>query len=79
LPWFRKRPEEPRCYLSYRLGMTAGGFDAITSTDQVMSAGWNIGNYSLQLHYSPTGNNGVTGIGPGSGKRWAVELVRAGW
>lgn len=73
LPWFRKDKHTPRCYASYRASVTSG--DSAVS-DQQMSLGWNIGTYAVVVHYSPTGNTGVTGIGTGSGKNWAIELVR---
>lgn len=73
LPWFRKEKQNPRAYISYRANLTSST-DSIS--DQLMSLGWKIGQYTLVVHYSPTGNTGVTGIGTGSGKKWAVELVR---
>ncbi|MHB0936089.1 MAG: LPS-assembly protein LptD [Armatimonadota bacterium] len=78
LPWFRKNKNVPRCYLGYRASITTGE-DTSTVADQLFSLGWNFGSYGLVARYSPTGNNAVTGIGTGTGKRWAIELVRQGW
>ncbi len=74
LPWFRKDKRTPRLYASFTGSMTSGDQKVV---DQQMSLGWNIGKYALVVHYSPTGNTGVTGIGTGSGKDWAIELVRS--
>jgi len=78
LPWFRQQSNIPRCYLRYRTSITHGK-EIATVADQLFTLGWNFGNYALVAHYSPTGNNAVTGLGTGSGKRWAIELVRSGW
>lgn len=78
LPWFRKNKNIPRCYLGYRTSITTSQ-DAASVADQLFSLGWNFGSYALVARYSPTGNNAVTGLGTGSGKRWALELVRQGW
>jgi|GEM_PF-2471929 len=78
LPWFRQQSNIPRCYLRYRTSITQGK-EITTVADQLFTLGWNFGNYALVAHYSPTGNNAVTGLGTGSGKRWAIELVRSGW
>jgi len=78
LPWFRKSKNVPRCYLAYRASITTGE-ETSTVADQLFSLGWNFGSYALVARYSPTGNNAVTGLGTGTGKRWALELVRQGW
>jgi hypothetical protein len=78
LPWFRREKNIPRCYLRYRTSITHGE-EITTVADQLFTLGWNFGNYALVTHYSPTGNSAVTGLGTGTGKRWAIELVRSGW
>lgn len=65
-----------RWYLQYTASLSAGDTD---TADHLFSLGWDVGAYSLVVHYSPTGNNAVTGIGSGTGKHWSVELVRQGW
>ena len=76
LPWFRTKKHEPRAMLQYTGSMSSGQFG---TTDSLFSAGYIFGYYTLMLHYSPSGNNAVTGIGTGTGKRWAFELVRQSW
>ncbi len=77
LPWFLKRNREPRCYLQYRASLNNGA--TTLGADQLFSLGINLGSFDLIGHYSPTSNNAVTGLGSGTGKKWAVELVRSAW
>ncbi|HEY3378803.1 MAG TPA: hypothetical protein VGL77_15050 [Armatimonadota bacterium] len=78
LPWNRARSGERRLFMEYTASFTSQK-DSPISADHFFTLGRPIGSYTLQLHYSPTGNNNVTGIGTGTGKRWAFELVREGW
>ena len=76
LPWWRTKDHKPRAVLQYTGSMSSG---QLSSMDSLFSVGYVIGAYSLMLHYSPSGNNAVSGIGSGTGKRWAIELVRQAW
>jgi len=77
LPFFHAAANGQRpLYLQYNASMSAG---KTTSADHLFTLGWNIGAYALLMHYSPTGNNAVTGIGSGTGKHWAIEFARQGW
>ena len=78
LPWGRTHNGNHRWSLQYAASVISGQ-NAISTADHLFSMGWDIGAYTLVVHYSPTGNNAVTGIGSGTGKHWAVELVRQGW
>jgi hypothetical protein len=77
LPWFRDAMRQPRTYVRYNASMMKG--ETSTTQDHLFSLGWRLGAYSVVAHYSPTGNTSVTGIGTGTGRHWAVELVRASW
>ena len=76
LPWWRAPKEPPRVFLQYQGSMTTGAFQTV---DHMLTLGWRISQFSLLMHYSPSGNNAVTGLGTGTGKKWAIELVRQGW
>jgi hypothetical protein len=76
LPWDRTPVGTPRWYLRYRTNLSSG---ASAVTDQMFTLAREVGAYTIQVHYSPTGNTATTGIGTGSGKHWAVQLTRAGW
>lgn len=76
LPWDRAKNGAANWWLRYRASYNR---DDDTTADHLVTLGRNIGNYSVLLHYSPTGNTGVTGIGTGTGKNLAIELVRQGW
>lgn len=77
LPWQRKADTNPPWFFRYHGNVTSGSGQ--TTAAHLLSFGRDIGAYSLVLHYSPTGNTGVTGIGSGTGSRLALELVRQGW
>ena len=78
LPWLRREKHIPRLYTQYRASVTQG-VNIPMVADQLFTLGWNIGKFALVIHYSPTGNNAVTGLGTGTGKRWAFELVHTAW
>ncbi|MHB9131730.1 MAG: hypothetical protein ACYDBB_11660 [Armatimonadota bacterium] len=90
LPWNRAENNDPRWYFRYNGSLSLNTYDRIgadntvTSTrtinsDHLLSLGRDFKNFSIVLHYSPSGNNAVTGFGSGTGKKWAIELVRQGW
>jgi hypothetical protein len=78
LPWQRTTNGDPRWAVTGTVGVTTANGGS-TISDQLFSLSRDIGPYSIVLHYSPTGNTAVTGIGSGTGSRWAVELVRQSW
>ena len=78
LPWFRDPQGNPRTFFRYEANMSISN-GATQNADHLLSLGYDIGAYALVVHYSPTSDTGVTGIGNASGKKWALELVRQGW
>lgn len=78
LPWFRDPKGNPRTFFRYT-GNASFGDNSRSNADHLLSLGYDLGAYALVVHYSPTSDTGVTGIGNASGKKWALELVRQGW
>jgi lipopolysaccharide export system protein LptA len=81
LPWDLSRTGQSRWSFQYGASLSSGSVDTL---DHRFTLERNFGAYSLQLHYSPSGNNGTSGIGlgglgSGTGRQWSLELVRRGW
>jgi len=76
--WNRARDGSPRWTIQTGTFQTSGnGAQSTLNTLVSISRSFNL--YSVVLHYSPTGNVGVPGIGTGNGKTWSIEVMRQGW
>ena len=75
LPWLRSADGQRGPFLRASTSVNISPFGG-TNADSFFSLGRQLGDYALFVHYSPSGNNAVTGIGTGTGQEWAVELVR---
>lgn len=78
LPWNKAKNGERRWFFEYGINSSFGGMST-TTVDSLFTVGRPIGSYTALVHYSPSGNNAVTGYGTGTGKKWAFELVRNGY
>ncbi len=75
-PFDRAKDGTPRLFIRFTAHQTTGD---VSTTDQLISVGRNIGLYTVVCHFSPTGNTGVSGIGSATGQSFAVELQRQGF
>jgi len=78
LPWNQGKDHRRKWYVEY-----SGSASLLAQTpliaDHLITMGRSMGTYSMLVHYSPSGNSAVTGIGTGTGVHWSVELVRTTW
>jgi len=81
LPWDFSRKKERRIFFQYgaRASITSADTGSASTIEHIFTLGRPIGTYTLMLHYSPTGNTGISGIGLFTNKKWALELARSGW
>ena len=75
LPWLKSDDNQRKLFFraSSSINISANGSN---NNDSFFTIGRQLGDYTLLVHYSPSGNNAVTGIGTGTGQKWAFEFVR---
>jgi hypothetical protein len=77
-PWNEGKDHRRKWYMEYT-GSVSMVPSAPVAADHLITVGRALGTYSLLVHYSPSGNAAVTGIGTGTGEKWSFELVHTTW